>query len=206
MQPLANFRKYGAIDVSELRACVEHQPESAWREQDYRQEAFQVHRHTETIYLLFDKDFRHFEPTRQPKYEEFQSALKPVIQLVSGYFDYQGWAVRCILTKLAAGGAITPHRDFGFSLAQSHRFHLPIITNPSVDFTVGDETVQMSPGELWEINNTRRHSVINRGAEYRVHMILDWAEPVSHAQLRIYQNDRQRHRARTREGAAPRYD
>jgi len=206
MEPLGNLRKYGELDVSQLRRCVEQQPAAAWLADDYRQQTFHVHKDTQTIHLLFDEDFRHFEPTRQPKYEEFGEALKPVMKFVSSHFEYQGWAVRCILTRLVSGGRINPHSDFGFSLAHAHRFHLPIITNDGVQFTVGDETVNMREGELWEINNRRRHSVVNGGSADRVHLILDWAEPITHADLRRYRVDRERHRSRAEAGINQRYD
>jgi aspartyl/asparaginyl beta-hydroxylase (cupin superfamily) len=54
---------------------------------------------------------------------------------------------------------------------------LPIITNDEVWFTVGSESINMRPGELYEVNNRRVHSVENKGAEDRVHLILDFVLP-----------------------------
>ena len=206
MEALDNLRRLGEFDITDLRAYVNRQDEEAWLQESYRQQAFRVHRQTHTIYLVFDADFRHLEPTRHPKYEEFSEPMRPLIEKVSSLFDYQGWMVRCILTRLIAKGQITPHADQGFSLEQSHRIHIPIVTNEGVLFQVGEESVHMKAGELWEINNRRVHSVVNHGDESRVHMILDWAEPMTHTQLRGYRADRERHMHRARMGTAPRYD
>ena len=56
----------------------------------------------------------------------------------------------------------------------SRRIHIPLVTTDNVDFTVGGEQRAMREGELWEINNAREHSVVNRGVERRVHLIIDW--------------------------------
>lgn len=191
-----NIRDYGEFDMEALRACVARQPESAWREDPFRQEKFHTHTETETMYLIFDEDFRHTNPTRLPRYEEFSSALQPLIETISRRFDDVGWVVRCLLTRLQAGGQIALHSDRGFSLTRAHRFHIPVITNEGVRFTVGDETARMKPGEIWEINNTRRHGVVNLGAEPRVHLILDWAMPLTHADVQAYAKDRQERRRR----------
>ena len=62
-------------------------------------------------------------------------------------------------------------------MTHSHRIHLSIITNDEVWFTVGNETIHMREGELYEINNRRMHSVKNAGSEDRVHLIMDYVLP-----------------------------
>jgi quercetin dioxygenase-like cupin family protein len=54
------------------------------------------------------------------------------------------------------------------------RIHIPVISTARVEFTVGGEQRVMNQGELWEVNNAREHSVVNKGDESRVHLILDW--------------------------------
>ena len=88
-----------------------------------------------------------------------------------------GYFVRANLVRLQSGGTITEHTDNNFSLVHSHRVHLPIITNAEVGFMVGNKSINMKEGELWEINNRRLHSVNNAGPEDRVHLILDYVIP-----------------------------
>jgi hypothetical protein len=186
MQFDGNFCKYGRLDAAALRACTDLQPADAWRADPFRQKNFSIHSDTETIYLIYDRDFRHESPTKLPKFEEFSSALQPFIDLIWERFARDGWLVRCMLAKLGAGGRIEPHEDLGFSLRHSHRFHVPVITNANARFTVGDESIHMQAGEIWEINNTRRHAAENPGPEYRVHLIMDWAQPFTSADLQSY--------------------
>lgn len=69
---------------------------------------------------------------------------------------------------------IHPHRDLtGASLNDRLRFHVPVITNPGVDFRVSDERVRMTPGDLWCLDTSYRHSVHNGGGETRVHIVVE---------------------------------
>lgn len=177
-----NFRHYGQLDVAALRACLAQQSEQAWFADRSRQKRFAVHSDTETLHLIYDEDFRHANPTILPAFACFAAALQPVMELISGQGD-GGWVVRCILTRLPGGCGILRHRDSGLSLSHARRFHIPIVTNPDVEFSVGDETIRMAPGEIWEINNLRPHGVDNRGVEDRVHLILDWALPLTQSDV-----------------------
>jgi hypothetical protein len=80
---------------------------------------------------------------------------------------------RVFLAKLPAKKTITPHADWQEYLLVCRRNHIPIITNADVRFTVGDETKVMKTGEVWEINNSKVHSVVNGGEDDRVHLIVD---------------------------------
>ena len=53
------------------------------------------------------------------------------------------------------------------------RTHIPIITNSEVTFTVGGETKFLKEGEIWEINNTKEHSVDNNSDIDRIHLLID---------------------------------
>ena len=63
-----------------------------------------------------------------------------------------GYCVRASLVRLNPGGTIDAHQDKNFSLAHSHRIHIPLLTNPGVEFTVGNETRYLAEGEvIWLI-------------------------------------------------------
>jgi len=69
---------------------------------------------------------------------------------------------------------IHPHRDLtGASLNDRLRFHVPVITNPGVDFRVSEQRVRMAPGDLWCLDTSYRHSVHNQGSETRVHIVVE---------------------------------
>lgn len=86
---------------------------------------------------------------------------------------HNGTHGRVFLAKLPAKKAITPHADWQEYLLVSRRNHIPVTTNANVHFTVGDETKVMGTGEVWEINNSKVHSVVNDGEDDRVHLIID---------------------------------
>lgn len=74
---------------------------------------------------------------------------------------------------LAAGREVPTHIDIHYYWRTHLRIHIPVITNPGVLFTCGDETVHMAPGECWVFDSSRWHDVQNRGADQRIHLVLD---------------------------------
>jgi aspartyl/asparaginyl beta-hydroxylase (cupin superfamily) len=87
--------------------------------------------------------------------------------------------VKAMLVSLIAGEAVLPHRDLSTILEESHRVHLPIVTDPAVMFTVGDETIHMPAGSIYEIDNTRVHGVVNGSSIDRIHLIVDMLPEIS---------------------------
>lgn len=181
-----NFVHIGNLDVSELKALVADLTEEQWQSFSIRQQRYEVHKHTQTIGLVYDPDFRHTHPTRLPTLDRFDVALKPVLWMTADHFEQSpagqqlvrengpGYFIRASLVRLKAGSGIAEHRDMNFSLTHSHRVHLPLVTNENVRFTVGSETLNMAEGQVYEINNRRLHSVRNDGTDDRVHLILDF--------------------------------
>lgn len=184
-----NFFHIGTIDVAELRQLVLELTKDQWDSFSIRQKRYEVHQHTQTIGLVYDPDFRHSHPTRLPTLQLFEAALRPALWMTADHFEETetgqqlikqnglGYFVRASLVRLKAGCSIAAHQDNNFSLTHSHRVHLPIVTNDDVQFAVGDETINMREGELYEINNRRMHSVHNNGTDDRVHLILDYVLP-----------------------------
>jgi quercetin dioxygenase-like cupin family protein len=78
------------------------------------------------------------------------------------------------LLRLAAGSKIVEHRDHQVSLAHGEaRIHIPIVTNPDVEFILGGEPLRLAPGECWYLNVDLPHSLANRGTTDRVHLVID---------------------------------
>ena len=169
-----NFlRLNDCLDVSAIRDRIEEYRAEKWLESE-RERLFDVHRNTQALQLVHFEDHRYKEPDYRDLYYELREELTPVIDFVAGYYQNNGFIVRLILAKLLPGGQIPKHTDAGYSLLNCHRIHLPITTNEDVVFHVGGEEIHMQVGELWEINNGTVHGVENRGAEDRIHLILDW--------------------------------
>jgi hypothetical protein len=78
------------------------------------------------------------------------------------------------LLNLAAGSVIHEHRDRGLRYEEgTFRLHIPLQTNPDVDFIVGGQRMDMQAGECWYANFDLPHSVHNRSNENRVHLVID---------------------------------
>jgi hypothetical protein len=78
------------------------------------------------------------------------------------------------LMRLTPGSVIKDHVDHDLDVAAGMaRIHIPITTNPEVDFRLNGERVIMAPGSAWYLRLSDPHSVANRGVSDRVHLVLD---------------------------------
>ncbi len=161
------------IDVKPIIKKLAQIPEDAWGQSD-REHQFEVHQQTQALLLIYDDDFRHYNPTYLDNYSQFEDELKPLLDFIAENYQHDGFVVRLIFARLQAHGTIPRHADREYSLLKCHRIHVPIISNDDVFFTVGGEQKVMRPGEMWEINNATFHAVDNQSDEDRIHMIIDW--------------------------------
>lgn len=80
---------------------------------------------------------------------------------------------RAMIVSLKAGGVIDRHFDDGAYAAHYSRFHLCLQSDEGNSFDCGDETVHMRPGELWQFDHHKYHSVTNASDRARIHLIVD---------------------------------
>ncbi|GAA4757458.1 MULTISPECIES: aspartyl/asparaginyl beta-hydroxylase domain-containing protein [Flavobacterium] len=91
---------------------------------------------------------------------------------VINQFKFQKTSVR--LLRLSVGAEIKPHKDYCLGYEDGcFRIHIPIITNPEVEFILDNTRLIMNEGECWYINANFTHSVANRGKEDRIHLVID---------------------------------
>ena len=182
-----DFKSLGELDVSALRQAVAVIGDAEWNEDSERQQTYsEIHQYTQTIGLIYDDDMRHKNGTVHPMYHELKGLVIPIENYISNFYEQQKphilesrrdqipYFVRIILVKLKAGGAISKHKDGSPSMRRCHRIHLPLVTNDEVTFDVGESSMKMAEGELWEINNRREHAVANHSDSDRIHIILDY--------------------------------
>lgn len=171
------FKYYGTIDVSNILKTLENE-ELSWDEFTFRQESFMEHRTTKTIPILFDFNFNTFNPSPTKHYEKFKDIIVEIESYLKPKIKTDGYIMRALLVKLLKKTSIPPHIDVvGESLRIARRIHIPIITNESCLFSVGDDVKHLKVGEVWEINNDKKsHGVSNNGNEDRIHLIVDWVD------------------------------
>jgi hypothetical protein len=96
----------------------------------------------------------------------------PYFRAVLAELAFPHEAVR--LLRLAAGSSIREHKDYDLGYDDGEiRLHIPILTNPDVEFILGGERVEMRPGECWYMDFNLPHSVVNNGATDRIHLVVD---------------------------------
>jgi hypothetical protein len=78
------------------------------------------------------------------------------------------------LLRLKAGSRILEHRDYdlGFEVGEL-RVHVPVQTNPAVQFFLDGTQVVMREGEAWYLDLSLPHRVENQGATDRIHLVID---------------------------------
>lgn len=78
------------------------------------------------------------------------------------------------LLQLDPGSRILEHRDYDLGYDQGQvRIHVPVLTNPDVEFHLAGKRVVMGEGEVWYLDLSRPHRVANRGATPRMHLVID---------------------------------
>lgn len=76
--------------------------------------------------------------------------------------------------KLSPGSEIRRHRDYGLSFEDGEiRVHIPVLTNPYVEFILDDNRIEMKAGEAWYLNVNFHHSISNAGETDRIHLVFD---------------------------------
>jgi hypothetical protein len=94
--------------------------------------------------------------------------------LVAVAAGFPGRTIDMGLARLDPGGWIKEHRDISGGVPMGiGRFHVPMVTHPEVCFFVSGERVTMGPGEVWNLDTTYRHRVVNDSPVSRIHLILD---------------------------------
>jgi hypothetical protein len=174
------LKELGPVDAEALREAVLAQDEAAWREQELRQNEYEVHRSTQSIVLVFTdgSGWPSLEVSRQPGWDRLAHVAVPVMHdLLRRFYPPGGTIIRAMAARLMAGAIIKPHRDSHPSFHYSHRIHVPLTTNRRVRFMIDGRPFHLEVGKAYEINNQKVHSVLNRGAEDRITFIFDYVPP-----------------------------
>ncbi len=174
------LRELGEFDSAALRDAILSQEEAAWNEDQYRQDQYEVHRQTESIVLAFTNgaDWPNSEVRKEPGWDRLADVAMPLMhEIIDKHYPKGGTIIRAMAAKLLAGGRIDPHSDRHASFHCGHRIHIPITTNPRVRFMIDGRPYQFMVGEVYELNNQKQHSVMNKGTEDRITFIFDYVPP-----------------------------
>ena len=123
--------------------------------------------------VLFNDEDHHWHESER----SFNSALPALKSFFSRYFgntELQNFRLQTIQGTAEIG----KHREklIGIPKRTHHfkiRFHLPIVTNSSVQFEMDTVKFQMTAGNVYLFNQACLHNVINDGKRVRSHLIFD---------------------------------
>ena len=139
-----------------------------------------IFRDCDTIPLLwqFRKGRPYLVATRSEFYDKYWHRhwfhkLSLKLYLHFGY----GKVISALFARLNPYGELKPHVDGGKSVVHNHNIHIPITTNEECIFTVGNESENLKVGNIYEVDNTVEHSVVN-GSSPRIHLIVEWYNPL----------------------------
>lgn len=79
---------------------------------------------------------------------------------------------RLWIGALAAGGAIGWHKDV--MPGPRRRFHVPLRTAAGATMRTSTREEHMRAGEVWEVDPTQPHEVVNDSGELRLHLVADF--------------------------------
>ena len=101
-------------------------------------------------------------------------AVVPYLRQVLSAFACPLMSAR--LMRLAPGSLIKEHTDHDLAYEDGKaRIHIPVVTNAHVDFRLNGVRCVMPAGSAWYLRLSDPHSVANRGASARVHLVIDAA-------------------------------
>ena len=110
--------------------------------------------------------------------DEWREHLLPIYNAIG---VSENRIVRSLLALMPPGVKIPVHHDTGYWVKHTHRVHVAIITDPSVDFFVGPndsgiKKYDFCEGRIVELNNQAKHAVSNNWNQGRVHLIFDYVD------------------------------
>jgi hypothetical protein len=169
----------GKIECSELTRKVLSLDEAAWLADSRRQDDYDVHAQTQSIILSFCEGWPDVKVFRAAGWDLLATEAQQVIdRVIEKHYPRGGTILRSMMARLPPGRRIARHTDGHPSFAVAHRIHVPLVTNPGVEFIVGDERLPPRAHYAFELNNLMAHSVVNRGDIARIHFIFDYAPTV----------------------------
>ena len=174
------IKDLGEYDIEPLKAKIMALPEEAWWGNQFRQLEYEVHQHTQSVVMVFtDSDgWPNIEVSKDEGWDLLADEAIPLMhRILEDHYPPGGTIIRAMAARLAAGGIIKPHTDNHPSFHFGHRIHIPIYTNPRVRFMIDGRPQKMPIGHVYEINNQKQHSVMNKGSEGRINFIFDYIPP-----------------------------
>jgi uncharacterized protein YkvS len=108
---------------------------------------------------------------QRPLFSKYFLFIEDILNELKKYYSFRQYA--CFLSRLRPNGVIGFHRDNGYFLELCHRVHIPLKSNPNVEYVIENNSYYWEPGNIYEFDNTRLHGVFNNSNENRIHLVVN---------------------------------
>lgn len=161
------------FDVEKLKGDINRFTESDWI-LHYNKRDFEGDWHIIALKAVEGNKYKIFSPfevNEATLYTEHMNKC-PYIKEVLDTLQCETTTVR--LMRLNPKARIKEHSDYNLSVEDKElRLHIPITTNPKMEFYLDKQRVILNEGECWYLNFNLMHSLYNGGDEPRVHLVID---------------------------------
>ena len=171
------LKTLGPVNYQALKFAVEDAPAEAWLEEEIRQKAFDVHKATQSIILLFTTGWPEINISQHKGWRKYSPLALPIMRdIIARHYSPKGTVIRAMFARLLAGRKIDEHFDDHPTFTLAHRIHVPLITSEAVEFNISGVNHHLKEGIAYEVSNLDYHYVANPTDKDRVHFIFDYVE------------------------------
>jgi len=126
------------------------------------------------IFQFVNKQQSTFQYIECSRWKEWSHILLPIMDKATEYLGYTNrYYPKVMLANLPSKKFIKPHTDGNTAGYIPHKIHIPIITNADAFFFLENERYHFQEGIAYEVNNGKKHSVVNNGDSERIHLIFE---------------------------------
>jgi hypothetical protein len=178
-----NIEKIGSVDISKLILIVQELNIEDWDtnedfEMNYNKSktnnrgALNFTKHI--IYRFVNKQNDPFEYFESSRWVNLEPILLAIMDQATEHLNYKNrYYPKVMLAKLPVGSFIPPHVDGDSKGYVPHKIHIPIQTNNACFFFLDSTKYHFEESYAYEVNNGRKHSVVNSGDTDRIHLIFE---------------------------------
>tara|TARA_Y100001951_G_C11211299_1_gene223134 strand:+ start:111 stop:623 length:513 start_codon:yes stop_codon:yes gene_type:complete len=108
-----------------------------------------------------------------PLYDKFYKISSQIRKVLKKHYG-EGKFYKIHFSRMTQDSECKKHRDLASDFPNSHRLHVPLKTNKKVVLEIGDKQFTPKVGTMFEINNSKTHTVKVEGKQERLTLILDY--------------------------------
>ena len=162
-------------DYKSIMDIIKTISKSEWKKDAEKRNSKMVHGTTTALFLKYKS--QSYEKNDNITMNKLKPYLDEIISQIKNFYGYTSILLtRVIITELSKGSIIPEHTDEGELLNTNHRVHIPLVSDPTVKFSLDHKDYYLKPGYAYEINNQLIHAVRNESNIDRIHMIIDLKE------------------------------